>query len=213
MAFGLGVRHGFDLDHLATIDTITRTVNKNVRLAKCVGVLFSLGHGMVVILMSVVISSGIIHIQSPTWLETFGSWISIVFLLLFGVLTLWNILPHTPIIPTGFRTFLFRKLLGENYNSLLIMLIGALFAFSFDTFTQVALFSLSASVMAGFLFPIILGTVFMLGMMASDGLNGYVVSVMIQLADKKSLIVSRIIGFIIACFSLSLGVLGLINQL
>jgi nickel/cobalt transporter (NiCoT) family protein len=94
-----------------------------------------------------------------------------------------------------------------------IMLIGALFAFSFDTFTQVTLFALSASVMAGFLFPIILGAVFMLGMMSSDGLNGYFVSAMIQLADKKSLIVSRVIGVIIACFSLSLGVLGLVNQL
>lgn len=213
MAFGLGVRHGFDLDHLATIDSITRTVRQDARLAKFVGVLFSLGHGMVVILMSMVIASGIIQIQSPNWLETFGSWISIVFLLLFGVLTLWNILPHTSIIPIGFRTFLFMKLLGEKYNPLLVMLIGALFAFSFDTFTQVTLFSLSASVMAGFLFPIILGVVFMLGMMSSDGLNGYFVSAMIRLADKKSLIVSRVIGVIIACFSLSLGVLGLVNQL
>ena len=213
MAFGLGVRHGFDLDHLATIDSITRTVKQDARLAKFVGVLFSLGHGMIVILMSMVIASGIIQIQSPNWLETFGSWISIVFLLSFGLLTLWNILPNTSLIPTSFRTLLFRKLLGATYNPLLIMLIGALFAFSFDTFTQVTLFALSASVMAGFLFPIILGVIFMLGMMSSDGLNGYFVSAMIRLADKKSLIVSRVIAVIIACFSLSLGVFGLVNQL
>ncbi len=213
MAFALGVRHGFDLDHLATIDSITRTVKQDARLAKFVGVLFSLGHGLVVMLMSVLIASGFIQIQSPHWLETFGSWISIVFLLLFGVLTLWNILPHTSIVPTGFRTFLFKKLLGEKYNPFFIMLIGALFAFSFDTFTQVTLFSISASVMAGFVFPILLSVVFMLGMMSSDGLNGFFVSAMIQLADKKSQIISQVIGVAIACFSLTLGVLGLLNQL
>lgn len=212
MAFGLGMRHGFDLDHLATIDAITRAVKQNRRLAKFAGVLFSLGHGLVVILMSVIVASGIVQTQSAQWLDTFGRWISIVFLLLFGVLTLWNVLPHTPIVSTSFRALLFRKLIGEKYNPLLIMSIGALFAFSFDTFTQVTLLSLSASVMAGFLFPLILGIVFMLGMMSSDGINGYFVSSMIQLADKKSLIVSRVIGVVIACFSLSLGVWGLLNQ-
>jgi nickel/cobalt transporter (NiCoT) family protein len=213
MAFGLGVRHGFDLDHLATIDSVTRTVRQDARLAKFAGVLFALGHGIVVILMSMIIASGIVQIKSPHWLETFGCWISIVFLLLFGVLTLWNILPQTTLMSTNFRTYLFRKVLGEKFNPLLILLVGALFAFSFDTFTQVTLFSLSASVMAGFLFPIILGVVFMLGMMSADGLNGYLVSAMIQLADKKSLIFSRVVGVVIAFFSLTLGILSLIKQL
>lgn len=213
MAFALGVRHGFDLDHLATIDSITRTVKENARLAKFVGFLFSFGHGLVVILMSLIIGSGIVQARSPLWLESFGQWISVFFLLAFGILTLWNILPNASILPTNFRGFLFKKLLGEKYNPFLIMLIGALFAFSFDTFTQVALFSISVSVMAGLLFTVILGIFFMLGMMASDGFNGLFISSLIQFADKKSALISRIFGLLIACFSLILGLLGLLNQL
>ena len=204
MVFALGARHGFDLDHLATIDSITRAVKQNSRLSRLVGFLFSLGHGLVVILMSLIISSGIFQTRSPLWLETVGHWVSIIFLLLFGLLTLWNVLSHSHTTPTGVRALVFGKLIGETNNPLLIILIGALFAISFDTFTQVALFSISVSVMAGYFFPVILGVVFMLGMMASDGLNGLFVSFLIQRADKRSSLISRGIGFIIACFSLIL---------
>ena len=202
MVFALGARHGFDLDHLATIDSITRTVKQNSRLARLVGFLFSLGHGFVVILMSFTISSGILQTRSPLWLETVGHWVSVIFLLLFGLLTLWSVLSHSHAKPTGVRGLVFGKLVGEANNPLLIILIGALFALSFDTFSQVALFSISASVMAGYFFPVILGIVFMLGMMASDGLNGVFVSLLIQRADKRSAFISRGIGLTIACFSL-----------
>jgi high-affinity nickel permease len=211
MAFALGIRHGFDLDHLATIDSITRTVKENARLSKFVGFLFSFGHGIVVIVMSLIIGSGIVQARSPLWLESFGHWISVFFLLAFGILTLWNILPNSSILPTNFRGFLFKKLLGEKYNPFLIILIGALFAFSFDTFTQVALFSISVSVMTSLFFTVILGIVFMLGMMTSDGFNGLFVSSLIQFADKKSALISRIFGLFIACFSLMLGLFGLLN--
>lgn len=213
MAFALGVRHGFDLDHLATIDSITRTVKDNARLSKYVGFLFSFGHGVVVILMSFIIGSGIVQARSPVWLESFGQWISIFFLFAFGLLTLWNILPNTSIVPSNFRGFLFKKWLGEKYNPFLIILIGALFALSFDTFTQVTLLSISVSVMAGLFFTLVLGIVFMLGMMASDGFNGLFVSSLIHLADRRSAMVSRLIGLLIACFSLVLGLLGLLNKL
>ena len=213
MVFLLGVRHGFDLDHLATIDSITRTVKSQVRLSKFVGVLFSLGHGVVVILMTLVIASGLVRLTTPAWLDAMGSWISIIFLFIFGLLTFWNILPHSHPLPTGIRQIFFKKLTRETYNPFLIMSIGALFAISFDTFSQVALFSISASVMAGYFFSILLGIIFMLGMMASDGLNGFFVSSLIQLADKRSLLVSRGIGFIIACFSLILGFVGVVNHL
>ncbi len=212
MVFALGARHGFDLDHLATIDSITRTVKENRRLSKWVGILFSLGHGLVVIIMSLIIGSGFIQTRSPLWLERFGNWISIVFLFAFGLLTFWNILPNSQLLPTGLRALLFRKIAGEKFNPFLIILIGALFAFSFDTFTQVALFSISVSV-AGCFFSILLGLVFMLGMMASDGLNGFFVSSLIQRADKKSASVSRVIGLLIGSFSLILGISGLLTEL
>lgn len=217
MAFALGIRHGFDLDHLATIDSITRTVKENAGLSKFVGFLFSLGHGLVVMLMSLVIGSGIIKTQAPLWLAALGSWISIVFLVLFGLLTLRNVfITKTQLasgLPTGLRSVFFRKLVGEKYNPWLIMLIGALFAFSFDTYSQVALFSLSVSVMAGLFFSMVLAMVFMVGMIAADSLNGFFVSSLIHLVDKRSKLISQIIGLGIAFFSLALGLVGLLNQL
>ena len=213
MVFALGIRHGFDLDHLATIDAITRHVKENSKLAKWVGFLFSLGHGSIVILMSLIVGSGLIKIQSPVWLEGVGNWISIVFLLAFGVLTLWNIVPHSHALPTTFKPYLFKTLLGKTHNPFLIILTGALFALSFDTFTQVALFSISVSLMAGWGFSVILGIIFMLGMMTTDGLNGLFVSSLIQFADKRSSYVSRTIGLMIAGFSLILGSMGLLKQL
>jgi high-affinity nickel-transport protein len=58
LAAGLGMKHGFDADHLATIDGITRyNTRTNPRLARLAGGLFSLGHGTVVLLVALVAGS------------------------------------------------------------------------------------------------------------------------------------------------------------
>ena len=47
----LGLKHGFDADHLAAIDGLTRISRRaQARHARYCGALFSLGHGLVVIL-------------------------------------------------------------------------------------------------------------------------------------------------------------------
>jgi nickel/cobalt transporter (NiCoT) family protein len=213
MVLTLGFRHGFDLDHLSTIDSITRTVRDNRYLSKMIGILFSLGHGLVVTIVSLIIGSGMMQSRLPSWLDNFGSWISIFFLFTFGFITLWNVLQKsTRTVPTTSLKGLFlRKIITQKCNPLFIMLIGALFAFSFDTFSQVALFSISASLLAGWLFSGVLGIVFMLGMMISDGVNGLFVSTLIQRADKTSFIISRMVGLMISFFSLTIGTLNLIK--
>ncbi|KTD01786.1 DNA repair protein [Fluoribacter gormanii] len=214
MAFLLGLRHGFDLDHLATIDSVTRMVSAHRTLAKIVGFLFSLGHGSVVILISLIIGNGVKPIIVPQWLDGLGNSISITFLLIFGLLNLWNVFRNqsTPPLPTSLKNYLAKKLIRNNFNPFLIILIGALFALSFDTVSQVVLFSLSARAMAGWLFSGVLGIVFMLGMMVSDGLNGLFVSTLIQRADSVSLLFSRMAGLIIASFSLIIGMINLIQM-
>lgn len=213
MALTLGIRHGFDLDHLATIDALTRTIRDNRILSKMVGFLFSLGHGLVVILVSLIIGGGLIQSHVPEWLEGFGNWISIFFLVVFGALNLWNVFHSSPSLPVGIRSFLVKKFSGKQTNSFLIMTIGALFAFSFDTFSQIALFSISASLTAGWLFSGIIGIVFMLGMIISDGLNGLFVSTLVQRADRTSQIFSRGLGLTISMFSLIIGLTGLVKIL
>jgi len=212
MAFLLGIRHGFDLDHLATIDSITRTVRENRYLAKIVGFLFSLGHGLVVIVISLIIGSGFLSFTVPQWLNWVGDSISIAFLFIFGILNLWNVVHYssTSPVPTSVQNYVARKLVHHNLNPVFILFIGVLFALSFDTISQVVLFSLSlaARAVAGCLFSGLLGVVFMFGMMMSDGLNGLFVSAMIQRADGMSFLLSRVTGFMIASFSLIIGIIN-----
>lgn len=215
MAITLGLRHGLDLDHLATIDAITRAVRNRRYLSKMVGFLFSLGHGFVVILISLIIGSGLMKAHTPSWLEGFGNWISIFFLIVFGLLNLWNVLqgPSQSALPDGVGSLFVKKFISKKYNPALIILIGALFALSFDTFSQIALFSITASLMSGWLFSAILGIFFTLGMMISDGFNGLFVSALIQRADGMSLVLSRSLGLAISFFSLITGIIGLIKIL
>lgn len=209
MAFILGIRHGFDLDHLATIDSITRVVSRNRFFSRIIGLLFSLGHGLVVITISLLIGSGLMQSQAPEWLKTLGNWVSIIFLLIFGIVNLWSIFqsPSKSNTTVSLKGYLAGKIISQNFNPLYVILIGALFALSFDTFSQVALFSLTANVIAGWLLSGLLGLVFMFGMMTADGLNGYLVSTLIQRTNKISNVVSRITGLIISLFSMITAVL------
>ncbi len=211
IALALGLRHGFDLDHLATIDSITRTINQPSYLSKMVGFLFSLGHGLVVTSISLIIGSGCLRFEIPPYLNQVGNCVSIVFLFTFGLLTLCNVLkkPAPSISETGILNFIKQKIQVKKHKSLFIMLVGALFAFSMDTFSQVALFSLSASALSGWIFAVLLGITFTLGMMLADGLNGLLVAILIKRADSISIFASRAVGLAIAFFSLITGIFNL----
>ncbi len=212
IAIVLGLRHGLDLDHLATIDAITRTAKQNHVVSKMTGFLFSLGHGIVVTAISVIIGAGLIELHVPQWLEGFGAWVSIFFLCLFGFLNLWSVFQKNPTnMPKGLQSYLAQKVMGKKFNPAMVVGIGALFAFSFDTVSQVGLFAISATLMSGWLFSGLLGLLFTLGMMITDGCNGLFVSALIRRADRKSQIASRILGIAIAGFSLGVGIFGLIK--
>jgi high-affinity nickel-transport protein len=91
----------------------------------------------------------------------------------------------------------------------LIAAVGALFALSFDTVSQVTLFSLTASRLSGWEFSILLGAAFTLGMMTTDGVNGLWVARLLARADRRALIASRAMGLAIAGLSLLVGSYGL----
>ena len=58
LTFVLGLKHGFDADHLATIDGLTR-YNARTRpgMARYCGTFFSLGHGAVVMAIALGVSA------------------------------------------------------------------------------------------------------------------------------------------------------------
>ena len=215
IALTLGIKHGFDLDHLATIDAIAGVVRDNRFLSKMVGIFFSLGHGIVVVFVSLIIGSGLMESHIPEWLNGFGRWISVVFLLLFGGINLVSVFrnPSHQTTPIGIKSFLATKLRIKKYNAWVIMSIGALFACSFDTFSQIALFSISGSLFSGWALPGILGLSFTAGMMLSDGLNGLLVAALIQRSDGMSTSISRTLGLTISMFSLGIGFMGLFDIL
>ena len=87
LVFVLGLKHGFDADHLATIDGLTRShMAHSPRAARLAGVFFSLGHGGVVVLVALAASFLVARWAVPDWLAHFGAGVSIVFLLALGVL-------------------------------------------------------------------------------------------------------------------------------
>ncbi len=212
LIFVLGLKHGFDADHLATIDGLTRfNMRANPRLARCCGVLFSLGHGAVVIVIALVVGSLAQQWQVPQWLEAFGAWVSIGFLAALGAVNVVAVLRAHPLAmvqPVGMKgRFLGR--LAQAASPGLIALVGALFALSFDTISQAALFALAATHIGGWQHALFLGWLFMLGMLVTDGINGLWISRLIVRADQVALVASRVMGLVVGGISLLVAALGL----
>lgn len=214
LVFVLGLKHGFDADHLATIDGLTRfNSRKRPRLARYCGALFSLGHGAVVVATAVAVSLLARQWQAPAWLEIFGAWVSIGFLFALGLLNIHAVMraqPSEMVRPVGIKgRFLGR--LAQASRPGLIALVGALFALSFDTLSQAALFALTASQFGGWQEALLLGLLFMLGMLVTDGINGYWISRLIVRADQIARVASRLMSLTVAGISLLVGALGAIR--
>jgi nickel/cobalt transporter (NiCoT) family protein len=211
MVFALGLKHGMDPDHLVTIDGLARFNSARPRLSRWAGVLFSLGHGLVVTLVAGLVAWAATEWQVPYWVEDFGTWVSIVFLLLLGtvnVAAVFRAAPNEVVQLIGVKSHWFGRL-TQISHPVLIATVGALFALSFDTLSQAALFSLAASSMTGWQFAAVLGVVFMIGMMATDGINGLWVSRLIRRADRTALVASRVLSLVIAGLSFMVALLGI----
>ena len=212
VVFILGMKHGMDPDHLATIDGMTRfNAQQRPRLSRWSGFLFSLGHGSVVTLVAALVALSARKWSAPVWLEDLGAWISIVVLLALGAANLRQVLraaPDQPVRPVGLKGRFLRRFTQTNHP-VVIAAVGAAFALSFDTVSQTALFSLTASNLAGCLFSIGLGLLFMVGMMVTDGVNGLWVARLLRQTNQRALIASRVMGLSIAFLSLAIAGLGM----
>jgi high-affinity nickel-transport protein len=214
LVFILGLKHGFDADHLATIDGLTRFNSRvNPRIARFCGALFSLGHGAVVVAIALAVSAFARRWQTPEWLELFGAWVSIGFLAALGLLNIHAVLRADPtqvVRAVGLKgRFLGR--LTKAASPGLVALVGALFALSFDTISQTALFALTASQFGGWQDALMLGLLFMLGMLVTDGVNGLWISRLICRADQIALIASRVMSLVVGGVSLLVAAFGVVR--
>src|SRR5574340_513289 len=184
LVFLLGLKHGFDPDHLVAIDGFARTS----RSRRC-GLFFSLGHGAMVTLVALILAIAASGWQPPGWLERFGVWVSVSVLLVLGGANLTMVLraiPGHPVALVGVRG----RWLGERFtrssHPMVIASVGAAFALSFDTLSHALFFSLTGVTMAGWLFALALGVVFTFGMVITDALNGWWVANMVAAADRRA---------------------------
>ena len=201
LTFVLGMKHGFDADHLATIDGLTRyNAHRNPRLARYCGTLFSLGHGAVVMAIALGVSAIAGQWAVPAWFGLLGSVISIAFLIALGSLNLAAVLragPDEMVQPVGLKG----RWLGnfrQISNPALIVLVGALFALSFDTLSQAAFFALTATRFGGWQHALLL----------TDGINGLWIARLIARADQVALIASRVMGLVVSGVSLLVAAFG-----
>ncbi len=164
IAWGFGLRHAVDADHIAAIDNVSRRLMQQGRRPIGIGLFFSLGHSTVVVL------AGLVVVVAQDWfrrrLGLFAGWgapvgatVSAAFLLLIGgsnflvLLALLrlrgrlrrgepagNALPE----PGGALSRLLAPLIRRVGTSRGMFWLGLLFGLGFDTATEVGVLSLAA---------------------------------------------------------------------
>jgi len=212
----LGVKHGFDADHLAAIDGMTQyNARARPRLAQWAGLWFALGHGTVLTAIALGVSGLAFEARVPAWLAPLGAWVAIAILLLLAGLNLGSALctpghQTTPLV--GWRSGLFGHLLCVD-NPAKAMSVGALFAVSFDTVSQAVLFSVTAVHFGGWQPALLLAGAFTVGMLITDGLNAWLLCRLLRRSDQRARIASRAMALAVAGVSLLTAGFGVALQL
>lgn len=205
VVFLLGLKHGFDADHLAAIDGMARlNSGGGQRRARWCGALFSLGHGAVVVLVSLLVSGFSRSWSTPEWLGTTGLGLSVALLLLLGITNLRAVLAASPgmvVSPVGLKGRWVGRWIQAR-SPWAVAGVGALFALSFDTVSQAAMFALGATPFGGPVAALVLGLIFTCGMLVTDALNGWWIARLIARADQVAAIASRVMGLAVAAVSL-----------
>ena len=166
-AYGFGLRHAVDADHISAIDNVTRKLMQEEKKPVGVGLFFSLGHSTVVFIMATLIALGSVFVRNNlqnggSSLKVVGSLVgtgvSALFLLAIAVM---NLVILVEIVRTfrqvtnggvydgdaiddylnkrGFFARIFRGLFKTVDASWKMYPIGFLFGLGFDTATEVGL--------------------------------------------------------------------------
>jgi high-affinity nickel-transport protein len=116
------------------------------------------------------------------------------------------------VAPVGLKAGLLVHLQSASHP-LAIAAVGALFALSFDTMSQAALFAVTATRHGGIMHALVLGLAFTCGMLLMDGINGLWIARLLRRADQRARVASRVMGLMVALISLGVAALGLLRWL
>ena len=216
LMFLLGFRHGFDPDHIAIIDGISvRYSHSRPGLAKWTGTLFALGHGSVVTAIAVMVSrfSHAFHFPQKVW-EVFD-WVPGVLLIVVGLMNVRALLTKQTCHTHGLKTWLLPEKLKKSSHPLSIVLIGILFAMVFDTNTQAAAWTYSASSGSGSLHALMLGLCFTAGMMLTDSMDSQILFLLTKHSTGTERIIAyrRRLGWVIVLITFSVGFYKIISHI
>ncbi len=177
----LGLKHGFDADHIAAIDNVTRKLRQDGQRTISTGLFFALGHSTVVILLALaLIAAARTGIGQSTTFRTWGGILSMTvsagFLTMLGIVNLRiffqlrGIFRANPSVSrdTGHFNFEVEELLNQRgigarvfgflYRridaSWKMFPLGFLFGLGFDTATEIAVLGVSAEAASSGTMPI-----------------------------------------------------------
>ncbi|NLS37457.1 HoxN/HupN/NixA family nickel/cobalt transporter [Fructobacillus tropaeoli] len=200
ISFTFGLRHAFDVDHIAAIDNMTRKMLNDHKNTRGVGFSFSFGHSLVVVLLTLLT---VLFVEwadhSLPVLESvggmFGTMIAAVMLLMLACFNtfilrgIWKnfrqmkkaaLDPDNEQLAAESRIYrLFMKMLNLVNHNWQVAIVGFLFGLGFDTATQVAVLATSATATtAGVPWYAILSVplFFTAGMCLMDTLDGFFMS-------------------------------------
>ncbi len=169
LAYGFGLRHAVDADHIAAIDNATRKLMQDGRRPVSIGFFFALGHSTVVVLATAGVAATATALS--TRFEQFravggivGTLVSALFLFLIAganlliLRSVWRTYRHVRaggryvdedfdvlLGSRGLLARLFRPLFRLVTRSWHMAPLGFLFGLGFDTATEVALLGISAT--------------------------------------------------------------------
>ncbi|MBQ4870377.1 HoxN/HupN/NixA family nickel/cobalt transporter [Priestia megaterium] len=198
LAYTLGLRHAFDIDHIAAIDTTVRKLVEQKKNPTGVGFFFSLGHSTVVFLLAIFTSFSVKFVKNnlPQMQDIgglIGTVVSGTFLVIMGVINLVILLNIIGVFKKmrkknykeselevllnsrGFLTPLIQPLFKFINKSWHVYPIGFLFGLGFDTASEIALLTLSAGAAQhnlSFVSILSLPVLFAAGMSLMDTLDG-----------------------------------------
>jgi len=195
LAYGFGLRHAVDADHIAAIDNVTRKLMQDGRRSVTVGLFFALGHSSVVFAASVLVALTAGDLARVEGLKavagTLSTMISAGFLfaiavanlsILKGVLKLRRRL-KAGAADLDVATPIASGLIGRLLRPMFVMIsaswqmapLGLLFGLGFETATEVSVMGLSASQAssgAPLALALVFPTLFAAGMSLVDATDG-----------------------------------------
>ena len=165
IAYGLGLRHAVDADHIAAIDVATRKLMHDGRRPLTVGLAFSLGHSTVVIAatLGIALTAFALRTRFDAFRDiggTIGTAVSATFLLALACVNLmilrdvWRRYRRAPAHAhdgahrhrrDGLLSRLLRPLFRFVSKSWHMYPIGVLFGLGFDTATEIGLLAIAAA--------------------------------------------------------------------